>query len=109
LLVNGGSGAVGIASIQLATLHGIRVIATAGTDEGLKLARLAGASVVLNYKSEDCSQKILEHTSGKGPDVILEMLANVNLDKDCKLIAPHGRIAVIGSRGDISITPRCVN
>jgi len=45
-------------------------------------------------------------TSGRGVDVILEMLANVNLGKDLPLLARHGRVIVIGSRGTVEVTPR---
>ena len=45
-------------------------------------------------------------TSGVGPDVILEMLADKNLENDMRMIAKHGRIVVIGSRGSLEMTPR---
>jgi NADPH:quinone reductase len=48
----------------------------------------------------------MKATGGKGVDVILEMLANVNLAADLKLLAIYGRAIIIGSRGDITITPR---
>jgi len=60
----------------------------------------------LNYKDSGYIDKILEFTDRKGPDVILEMLANANLDFDCKIIAQKGRIAIIGSRDSVTITPR---
>jgi NADPH2:quinone reductase len=50
--------------------------------------------------------QILNTTSGRGVDVIVELLANVNLEKDLTILAPHGRIAVIGSRGRVEIDPR---
>src|SRR5205823_2640470 len=45
-------------------------------------------------------------TNGSGPDVILEMLSNVNLGKDLSILAPNGRVVIIGSRGKVEITPR---
>jgi NADPH2:quinone reductase len=45
-------------------------------------------------------------TGGRGVDVVLEMLANVNLAKDLQILAPGGRVVVIGSRGPIQIDPR---
>ena len=51
-------------------------------------------------------EAIRQATGGRGIDVILEMLANVNLGADLKLLAPNGRVIVIGSRGDVTITPR---
>ena len=106
VLVHGASGGVGTAAVQLARAHGMRVIGTAGTDEGLRLAREQGAHDVLNHREADYVTKIPGLTGGRGPDVILEMLANVNLDRDLDVLAPHGRIVVIGNRGRVEIDPR---
>ncbi|HWI41807.1 MAG TPA: zinc-binding dehydrogenase, partial [Verrucomicrobiae bacterium] len=50
--------------------------------------------------------RLPELTCGGGPDLIVEMLANVNLGKDLKVVAPKGRIVVIGSRGTVEVDPR---
>ncbi len=50
--------------------------------------------------------KLMQLTDGRGVDVILEMLANVNLGKDLTVLAPKGRVVVIGSRGPVEINPR---
>ena len=106
LLVNGASGAVGIAAVQLARAAGLRVIGTAGTERGKKLATDEGAHVVLDHNVPDHFEKALALTGGRGFDVILEMLANVNLAKDLTILAPRGRVAVIGNRGNVEINPR---
>jgi len=106
LLVNGASGAVGIAAVQLARAAGLRVIGTAGTDRGKKLAAEEGAHEVLDHNAPDHFEKALALTGGRGFDVILEMLANVNLGKDLTVLAPGGRVVVIGSRGNVQINPR---
>jgi NADPH2:quinone reductase len=106
VLVHGASGGVGTAAVQLARAHGMHVIGTAGTDEGVRLVREQGAHEVLNHRDADYLTKIPALTGGRGPDVILEMLANVNLDRDLDVLAPHGRIIVIGNRGRIEIDPR---
>jgi len=106
VLVHGGSGGVGVAAVQIARAHGLRVIGTAGTEEGLRLVREQGAHEVLNHRDADYVTKIPALTGGRGPDVILEMLANVNLDRDLDVIAPHGRVMVIGNRGRVEIDPR---
>jgi NADPH2:quinone reductase len=106
VLVHGGSGGVGMAAIQFARAAGIVVIATAGSDEGLRLIEGEGVQFAVNHRSPDYRQKILDATKGRGADVILEMLANVNLGHDLKLLAQRGRVVVIGSRGDVQITPR---
>ena len=106
VLVHGASGGVGIAAVQIARAHGMHVIGTAGTDEGLRLVREQGAAEALNHREADYLTKIPALTGGRGPNVILEMLANVNLDRDLDVLAPHGRIIVIGNRGRVEIDPR---
>jgi len=106
VLVHGGSGGVGTGAIQIARAHGLRVIATAGTAEGMALVRTHGAHEVLNHREPDYLQQVMPLTGNKGADVILEMLANVNLDRDLDVLAFRGRVVVIGSRGRIEIDPR---
>jgi NADPH2:quinone reductase len=106
VLVHGASGGVGTAAIQVARSHGLRVIATAGTDEGMTIAREQGATAVLNHGSPDYMAQILPLTGGAGVNVVLEMLANVNLDRDLDVLAFRGRVVVIGSRGRVEIDPR---
>jgi NADPH2:quinone reductase len=106
VLVHGASGGVGIAAIQLARKTGMRIIGTAGTDAGRELALAQGAHHVLNHREEGYLDRIQELTCGKGADVILEMLANVNLDRDLQVLAANGRVVIIGSRGRVEIDPR---
>lgn len=106
LLVHGASGGVGIAGVQLGRALGMAVIGTAGTDKGLELVRREGAHHAFNHKKAGYTDEIMKATNGRGVDVVLEMLANVNLANDLKLLARGGRVIVIGSRGDITITPR---
>jgi NADPH:quinone reductase len=106
VLIHGASGGVGIAAVQIARAHGMHVIGTAGTDEGLRLVREQGASDALNHREPDYLTKVPALTGGRGVNVILEMLANVNLDRDLDVLAPHGRIMVIGNRGRVEIDPR---
>ena len=106
LLVHGGSGGVGTAAIQMAKSEGLTVIATAGSEKGLELVRREGAHYALNHKDPDYLNKIADLTQGRGVDLILEMLANVNLGKDLTALAKNGRVVVIGSRGPVEINPR---
>src|SRR5262249_8700439 len=91
---------------QIARADGLTVIGTAGTKEGLALVKEQGAHHALDHREPDYLAELAELTAGRGPDVILEMLANVNLAKDLEAVAPRGRIVVIGSRGKIEIDPR---
>lgn len=106
VLVHGATGGVGIASVQLARAAGIDIIGTGGTEAGRKLVAEQGAQHVLDHRAPDYQKQILELTGGRGVDVILEMLANVNLGKDLTLLAKGGRVAIIGSRGPVEINPR---
>jgi NADPH2:quinone reductase len=106
VLVHGASGGVGIAAVQIARSHGMRVIGTAGTDVGLRLVREQGAHHVLNHRQPDYLSDVMQLTGGHGVDVVLEMLANVNLDRDLDVIAFRGRIVVIGNRGRVEIDAR---
>ena len=106
VLVHGASGGVGIAAVQIARAAGLTVIGTAGTEKGCQLVVDQGAHHVLNHRVADYLTQIHRVTSGQGVDVILEMLANVNLGKDLGVLARQGRVVVIGSRGPVEIDPR---
>jgi NADPH:quinone reductase len=106
VLVHGASGAVGTAAVQMARAHGLRVLGTAGTEAGLKLVREQGAHAVFNHRDSNYRSAIVADTGGRGVDLVLEMLANVNLDHDLDLLAPRGRVVVIGNRGRVEIDPR---
>jgi NADPH2:quinone reductase len=106
VLVHGASGGVGIASVQMAGAMGLKVFGTAGTEKGLELIKREGAHQAFDHSKPDYRDEIMRATGGRGVDIILEMLANVNLGADLKLLAQMGRVIVIGSRGDVTITPR---
>ena len=109
--MHGASGGVGIAAVQLARAAGMKVIGTAGTEPGRRLVTEQGAHHVLDHRAPGYLEQVLALTNGRGADVILEMLANVNLGKDLDVVAPGGRVVVIGNRGTnnqgtVEINPR---
>jgi NADPH:quinone reductase len=106
VLVHGASGGVGVAAVQLARAAGMTVIGTAGTDKGREMVIQQGAHHALDHRVPDYLQQVLALTGGRGVDVVLEMLANVNLGKDLSVLAQGGRVVVIGSRGSVEIDPR---
>jgi len=106
VLVHGASGGVGIGAVQIARARGLTVIGTAGTERGRKLVLEQGAHHVLDHTASGYLDELLALTGGRGPDIILEMLANVNLQKDLGVIAMRGRIVVIGNRGPTEINAR---
>ena len=106
LLVHGASGGVGIGAVQLARARGLTVFGTAGTDRGRRLVLEQGAHHVLDHTAPNYLKEVTDLTGGRGPDIILEMLANVNLQNDLGIIAMRGRIVVVGNRGGIEINAR---
>ena len=106
VLIHGASGGVGIAAVQLAMALGLRVIATAGSETGLQIVREQGVPVVLDHRQANYLDPVADVTGGRGVEIILEMLANVNLARDLTLLAKNGRVIVIGNRGTIEIDPR---
>ncbi|MFL6373368.1 MAG: NADPH:quinone reductase, partial [Pyrinomonadaceae bacterium] len=108
VLVHGASGGVGIAAVQWAKSRGLTVIGTASSDEGKKLVLQQGANVVLDHSQEGYLLDIKEWTGGLGVDVIIEMLANVNLAKDFEVLKMFGRITIVGNRGSLDFNPRLI-
>ncbi|XP_072275581.1 quinone oxidoreductase-like [Pyxicephalus adspersus] len=106
VLVHGASGGVGIAACQIARAYGLRVFGTAGSQEGMNLVLQNGAHQAFNHREKDYIEKIQEAAGGEGINVILEMLSNVNLSNDLKLVSVGGRVIIVGCRGPIEINPR---
>lgn len=106
VLIHGASGGVGSLAVQMAKGIGATVIGTSSTDEGRSLIKVSGATHAISHITKDNISEILSLTDNKGPDVIIEFLANVNLETDLKIVAPYGRIVVVGSRGSLNLSPR---
>ena len=106
VFIHGATGSVGTSAIQLAKRAGLTVIGSGGTTNGLDLIRAVGADHAVDHNKEGYLDAVMQVTGGNGPELILEMLANVNLAADMDLAAKFGRIVIIGSRGEITINPR---
>ncbi|CAN5534449.1 NADPH:quinone oxidoreductase family protein [soil metagenome] len=106
VLVHGASGGVGIAAVQWAKNAGLKIIGTASSEAGKQLIKAQGADFVVDHSDENYLAEIKEITDGKGVEIILEMLANVNLVKDFEVLAMFGRISIIGNRGSLEFNPR---
>ncbi|KAM3914676.1 quinone oxidoreductase-like [Leptodactylus fuscus] len=105
VLVHGASGGVGIAACQIARAFGFKVFGTAGSPKGLNLVLQNGAHQVFNHREKDYIEKIREATEGEGVHIILEMMADVNLSNDLKLLTTGGRVIIVGYRGPFEINP----
>jgi len=106
VLIHGASGGVGIAAVQWAKAAGLQIIGTAGSDEGRVVVLNEGAHHVIDHRATGYLDQLMQLTNGRGVDVIVEMLSNVNLAKDLTVLAPRGRVVIVGSRGKIEINPR---
>lgn len=99
LLVQGGSSGIGVAAIQIAKALGHRVFVTAGSPEKCAACERLGADRAINYKTEDFVEVIDRETSGRGVDVILDMVGGDYLARELKCLAEEGRISLIASLG----------
>jgi NADPH2:quinone reductase len=108
VLIHGASGAVGVGAVQMAAAAGLRVFGTAGSERGRALAREQGAHEVFDHTAAGYEKDIVAKTGGRGVDLIIEMLANVNLVKDLDLIAKRGRVVIVGNRGALELNPRAI-
>lgn len=106
VLIHGASGGVGSLAVQMAKGIGAIVIGTASSDDGKKFIVTSGADYAIDHVNENNKEEIMSITKNKGPDVIIEFLANINLETDLKIVAQYGRIVVVGNRGNIEINPR---
>lgn len=106
VLVHGASGGVGLAAVQWAVSRGLNVIGTAGSEAGREAVLEQGAHHVLSHRQEGYMEEVVALTGGQGPALIIEMLANLNLQKDLEIVAQHGRIVVVGNRGNLDFNPR---
>lgn len=106
VLVHGATGGVGIAAVQLARAAGLKVYGTGGTEKGRQLIEEQGAHHALDHRAPDYLEQLMKLTGNLGVNVVLEMLANVNLGRDLGVLAHGGRVVVIGSRGTVEIDPR---
>ncbi|KAB1268670.1 Quinone oxidoreductase [Camelus dromedarius] len=97
---------VGLAACQIARAYGLKVLGTAGTEEGQRVVLQNGAHEVFNHREDNYIDKIKKSVGEKGIDVIIEMLANVNLSNDLNLLSQGGRVIIVGSKGPIEINPR---
>ena len=116
VLVTGGAGAVGNYAVQLAKWGGARVITTVSSAAKAEQARLAGADLVVNYKSEDVVAKALAFTDRRGVDHVVEVDFGGNIATTPKLMAVNSTIAVyatVGNRTPVvpvrELMERCVN
>ncbi len=98
VVVHAAAGGVGTLAVQMAKLLGAgTVIATAGTQEKLDLAKSLGTDVLINYSEDDWPERVRDATGGDGADIILEMVGGDFIEKNLRCMAPFGRMVVFGA------------
>jgi NADPH:quinone reductase-like Zn-dependent oxidoreductase len=97
VLVNAAGSGVGVAAIQIAKMHGARVIASAGSDAKLDLARKLGADDVINYTTHDLAEEARRLTGGRGVDMVVENVGADIMEKSIKALARNGRVVTCGA------------
>ena len=106
VLIHGATGGVGLAAIEISKAVGAKVIATASTDEKLKVAKEYGADYCINYTNCEFKEKVKEITNKKGADIIYDPVGGEVFEKSLRCIAWNGRLLVIGfASGKIANAP----
>ena len=95
-LFHGGSSGIGTTAIQLAAARGVRVFATAGSDEKCLACESLGAERAINYRREDFVAVVRDRTDGRGVDLILDMVGGSYVNRNLSALAVGGRLCVIG-------------
>jgi putative PIG3 family NAD(P)H quinone oxidoreductase len=99
LLVHGGAGGIGTMAIQLAKAFGARVVCTSGTPAKLERCRELGADLAVSYAEDDFVAAVAGFTSGRGADVILDIMGAPYLGRNTEALASGGRLMVISVKG----------
>jgi NADPH:quinone reductase-like Zn-dependent oxidoreductase len=97
VLVQAGGSGVGTAAVQIAKLHGARVIATVGADDKIDRLKALGADAVINYRKADLLDEVRRLTGKRGVDVIIEAVGQDTWDKSLKALAKGGRMVTCGA------------
>jgi NADPH:quinone reductase-like Zn-dependent oxidoreductase len=97
VLVNAAGSGVGVAAIQIAKLHGARVLASAGSDAKLEKARELGADECINYSTHDLAEEARRLTGGRGVDMVVENVGAEIMEKSIRALARNGRVVTCGA------------
>ena len=113
ILIHGGSSGIGTTAIQLAHLHGANVITTAGSEEKCKACLQLGADHAINYRETNFVNQVQEITSGKGVELILDMVGGDYIQKNISCLALEGRLVQIAflkpAVNEINLAPMMIN
>lgn len=98
VLIHGAAGGVGLAAIQYCHHIGAEIYVTAGSDEKRDFLKLLGCEHVLDSRSLEFADQIMELTDGEGIDVVLNSLSGAAIAKNLSILKPFGRFLELGKR-----------
>jgi NADPH:quinone reductase len=101
LLVHGGSSGIGVTAIQLARVHGAKVLVTVGSAAKAAACLALGADHAIDYKTQDFVAEVQRITGKAGVDVVLDMVAGDYVGREIKCLAEDGRIVIIAVQGGV--------
>src|SRR5881296_277924 len=105
LLVLGAAGGVGLTAVEIGNAMGARVIAGASTPEKLAVAREHGADALVNYATENLTERVMALTDGKGADVCFDPVGGDLFDAALSALGWGGRILIVGFVGGVQQIP----
>lgn len=114
LLVHAAAGGTGSGALQIGKALGAKVIATAGSDDKVEICRGLGADVVVNYRTQDFVEVVMDATYGRGVDVAFDAVGGTTTVQTFSCMGMHGRHLIAGFSQDIQledaayITPRAI-
>ncbi len=98
VLIHGGAGGVGLAALQIAKHVGAKILATAGSEEKREILRLLGADHILDSRSLEFPERVMDLTDGKGVHAVLNSLAGEAMESSINIVRPFGRFLELGKR-----------
>ncbi|MGO9059346.1 MAG: quinone oxidoreductase family protein [Candidatus Binataceae bacterium] len=101
VIVHSAAGGVGIAAVQIAKAAGTLVIGTVSSEDKIALVREFGADHVINYETQDFAARVMEITSGRGVDLILDAVGKPTFEKGLRCLAPLGHLILFGRAGGL--------
>src|SRR2546426_2757438 len=105
LLVLGAAGGVGLTAVEIGKAMGARVIAGASTPERLAVAHARGADALVNYATENLTERVMALTDGKGADVCFDPVGGDLFDAALSALGWGGRILIVGFVGGVQQIP----
>ena len=96
VLINGATGGVGLAAVEIAKLHGAKIIGTGGDDGKLEIVKQYGANHVINYEKGSFRDQVKEITGGCGVNLAYDPVGGNVFDQSLRCLAWHGRLVVVG-------------